>query len=202
MFTMVLQALGFLAFILGTIVLGTWLRIKPTKKNAEWTSRILHLIFWVGFVPPAALGVFHPGLSGYDGELGLPPLSRHTPLLVIGILGLLIGAYLILASNVSLWIFGMGANAFFLTQQLVVTNIYERIRNPMSLGMYLGFIGIGLRVGSTYLTLGTVLVGIPAHIFYLKYFEELELELRLGPPYLEYKQRVPFLLPRWGTPRK
>jgi len=35
------------------------------------------------------------------------------------------------------------------------------------------------------------------HVFYLKYFEEHELALRMGPSYLEYKQRVPFLLPRW-----
>jgi hypothetical protein len=34
---------------------------------------------------------------------------------------------------------------------------------------------------------------IPAHLFFLVYFEELELELRLGPAYLDYKRRVPFL---------
>jgi len=35
----------------------------------------------------------------------------------------------------------------------------------------------------------------------LLYFEELELSLRLGPSYLEYKRRVPFLLPRLGRPQ-
>jgi protein-S-isoprenylcysteine O-methyltransferase Ste14 len=39
-------------------------------------------------------------------------------------------------------------------------------------------------------------VAIPVHVFYLKYFEEYELELRLGQEYLEYKRRVPFLLPK------
>ena len=67
----------------------------------------------------------------------------------------------------------------------------------MSLGFYLGAVGLGLVVGSTYMTLGALLVVIPVHVFYLKYFEEHELELRLGQSYLEYKQRVPFLLPRW-----
>jgi len=31
----------------------------------------------------------------------------------------------------------------------------------------------------------------------LKFFEELELELRFGSSYLEYKRRVPFLIPRF-----
>ena len=40
---------------------------------------------------------------------------------------------------------------------------------------------------------------IPAHIFYLKFFEERELELRFGESYMDYKQRVPFLIPRWRS---
>jgi protein-S-isoprenylcysteine O-methyltransferase Ste14 len=67
----------------------------------------------------------------------------------------------------------------------------------MSLGLYLWAIGIGLVTRSTYLTLAAGLVAIPAHVFYLKYFEEYELELRMGSPYIEYKREVPFLLPRF-----
>ena len=66
----------------------------------------------------------------------------------------------------------------------------------MSLGLYLMAFGIGLLAGSTYLTVGALLLFVPAHIFYLKFFEEYELELRLGQSYTEYKQRVPFLFPR------
>ena len=66
----------------------------------------------------------------------------------------------------------------------------------MSLGFYLGAVGIGLLFGSTYMTLGALLVAIPVHAFYLKYFEEYELELRMGQSYLTYRQQVPFLLPR------
>jgi len=32
-----------------------------------------------------------------------------------------------------------------------------------------------------------LLVVIPAHVFYLKHFEEYELELRMGQAYVEYK---------------
>jgi protein-S-isoprenylcysteine O-methyltransferase Ste14 len=67
----------------------------------------------------------------------------------------------------------------------------------MSLGFYLGAVGFGLLVRSTTLTFGVLFGVIPLHIFYLKYFEELELEMRLGQPYLAYKQSVPFLFPSW-----
>lgn len=197
MFTIVLQMLGCLTFLTGTIALGAWLRRHPSKRNAEITSRILHFLFWLGVVPAAGLGFFYPGLTHFDRELGLSSLPRHSVLLTVGTLGFLIGAYLIVVSNVALRLLGKGANAFWLTKRLVVGNIYERMRNPMSLGLYLWSVGIGLLVGSTYMTLGALLVVIPVHVFYLKYFEEYELELRMGQPYLECKRRVPFLLPGW-----
>jgi len=195
MLTIVLQVVAWLAFMAGTITFGVWLRRNPGKKNAERTSQVLHLLFWVTVAPSMAWGVVYPGLSRYDRLLGLSPLPSYSILSLVGFLSVLIGMVLILIANVSLWFFGKGANAFFLTRQLVVTNIYEWIRNPMSLGVYLGSFGAGLLMSSTYMTFGTLLVLIPIHIFYLKYFEEKELELRIGPSYLEYKQRVPFLLP-------
>ena len=46
--------------------------------------------------------------------------------------------------------------------------MYSRVRNPMALGFYLTIVGIGLMVGSTYVTLVSVFaVVMPAHIFYL-----------------------------------
>jgi protein-S-isoprenylcysteine O-methyltransferase Ste14 len=195
MVTIVLQVLGWLAFLVATIVLGAWLRRNQSQRSAEKASRILHFLFWLGTYPPGLLGVLYPGLTGFDRVLGLTPLPGQLVVRVIGAVGLLIGVYLIVVSNMALMQLGEGANAFWLTRRLVVANIYGWMRHPMSLGLYLGAIGIGLLAGSTYLTVGTLLGVIPVHIFYLKYFEEYELELRLGPSYAEYKQRVPFLLP-------
>lgn len=65
----------------------------------------------------------------------------------------------------------------------------------MSLGYYLLALSVGFISSSTLLTLGFLLGLIPSHIFFLKYFEELELELRFGDSYIEYKQKVPFLIP-------
>jgi protein-S-isoprenylcysteine O-methyltransferase Ste14 len=69
----------------------------------------------------------------------------------------------------------------------------------MSLGFYLTCLGISLAAGSTYCTLGTLLVLVPAHLFYLKYFEECELELRFGETYRAYKRNVPFMIPKIMT---
>jgi protein-S-isoprenylcysteine O-methyltransferase Ste14 len=63
----------------------------------------------------------------------------------------------------------------------------------MSLGYYLCALSAGFISGSTLLTFVVLLGLIPAHIFFLKYFEELELELRFGD---SYKQAVPFMIPR------
>ena len=43
---------------------------------------------------------------------------------------------------------------------------------------------------------------VPVHAFYLKYFEERELEVRFGQSYLDYKRRVPFLIPGLLSPSK
>jgi ubiquinone/menaquinone biosynthesis C-methylase UbiE len=86
------------------------------------------------------------------------------------------GIFLVFVANVSLWFFGKGANTLLLTRQLVVTNIYEWTRNPMSLGFYLVSIGAGLLLRSTTMTFGALFLLIPAHMFYPKYFEEYELE--------------------------
>jgi protein-S-isoprenylcysteine O-methyltransferase Ste14 len=196
MVIIVLQTLGWLAFLTGTIVLGAWLRRNPGKRSAERTSRVLHFLFWMVAYPPGLLGVFYPGLTSFDQELGLSPLPEQPVVRLVGAVGLLLGVYLLFVSNIALLHLGDGANAFFLTKRLVVGNIYQRMRNPMSLGLYVGSAGIGLLAGSTYFTFGTLSAVMPVHIFYLKYFEEYELELRLGQSYLEYKQRVPFLLPR------
>ena len=196
LFTIVLQVFGWLIFTLATVVLGAWLRGYPGKENAEKTSRILHFLFWVGVVPPTGLGIFYPGLTRFDKILGLNPLPLPTILPLIGTLMLLIGAYLFVVSNIVLRFSGKGAHAFVLTKQVATVSVYRWTRNPMSLGFYFWSVGGGLLIGSTYWTFGALLLVIPVHILYLKYFEEYELGLRLGQPYLAYKQRVPFLLPR------
>jgi protein-S-isoprenylcysteine O-methyltransferase Ste14 len=194
----VLQIIGWVAFVVGTLAAGTWLRRYPSKETAERTSRVVHGLFFAGLVIPNGLGAFHPGLSNYDRLLGVPRLPVGKTGRLAGGALVLVGLYLVFVANVALRRFGHGANAFRLTKRLVAADVYRRSRNPMSLGYYLSSVGAGLLFGSTTVTLAALLAVVPAHLLALTYFEELELELRLGQDYLDYKSTVPFLLPRLG----
>jgi protein-S-isoprenylcysteine O-methyltransferase Ste14 len=196
MIVIVLQILGWAAFVVGTLLAGVQLRQHRDKQTAERTSRVLHGLFFAGLAIPGGLGMLYPGLTRYDALLGVPSLPLRPLTVALGGVLLLVGLYLLAVSNMALRRLGHGANAFRLTTRLVVGDIYQRTRNPMSLGYYLCCLSIGLLAGSTTITVAALVAVIPAHLFFLVYFEELELELRLGPTYLDYKQDVPFLIPR------
>jgi len=188
---------GVAAFAAGATILGTGLRRHPSKPNAEKTSRVMHFLFFAGLGAPFVLALFHPGLGRLDALLGLRPLPFRTASIVLGIALAGPGLYLMAITNQRLRALGSGANAFRLTKRIVDEDIYQRTRNPMSLGYYLLAMAIGLLVGSTVITLAVLLGVIPAHVFFLKYFEEFELGLRFGDAYEAYKRRTPFLIPRF-----
>jgi len=196
MFVVYLGALGLIAFVLTCAIAGLWLRHNPSKANAEKSSRVVQLLFFVGLGIPFLIGFFSPGLRHLDPLVGLQPLAFKTFFLVLGILLAIPGVYLMAVSNVLLRRQGSGANAFKLTQHIVEKDIYHFTRNPMSLGYYLIGLSIAFISGSMLLSLYVILGIIPAHLFALKYFEELELSLRFGNGYQQYKQSVPFLIPR------
>jgi len=196
MFVLYLGLTGILAFATGAGILGIWLRKNPSKDNAEKSSRVMHFLFFAGVIAPGSIMLFYPGLTHLDELVGMEPLPLKPLFLVAGILLGIPGLYFLGISNKLLRALGSGANAFRLTKQIVETDVYQRTRNPMSFGYYLGALALGFVSGSRLLTLVIIFGVIPAHLFFLKYFEELELELRFGKPYTEYKQKVPFLIPK------
>lgn len=196
MFTIYLIVFGLIIFGVGAGVLGVWLRSNRSKENAERSSRVMHLLFFVFMIAPPLIAIFYPGLTHLDVLVDLNPLPWKIVFLVLGIVLAIPGLYFLAITNKLLRSLGSGANAFRLTKQIVADDIYKRTRNPMSLGFYLFALALGFASGSTFVTAAVLLGLIPAHIFFLKYFEELELELRFGESYLEYKKSVPFLIPR------
>jgi len=196
MVVLYLGLLGFLAFIMGVVILGSWLRKHPSKINAEKSSRIMHFLFFAGLGTPLLISIFYPGLTHLDELIGLDPLPWKPFFLIAGIILAIPGLYFLGISNKSLRALGSGANAFRLTKRIVEKDIYNYTRNPMSLGYYLFSLSVGFISGSTLLTLFILLGLIPAHLFFLRFFEELELELRFGESYKQYKQKVPFLIPK------
>lgn len=192
----VFQLCGVLAFLMASMSLGLWVRRSPTARVARIASRFSHVAFHAGLLWPGLAGAFSPGLKRCDEVLGLRPLPMPSAMW-LGVVLLVLGLCLAGASHIELWRLGRGAASFYLPKQVVHGGVYQRLRNPMTLGWYLICTALGLIAGSTYFVLYTVLLHIPAHIFYLKFFEEVELELRFGESYLDYKKRVPFLIPHW-----
>jgi len=196
MLTIHLTLLGILTFAAGTAILGAWLRKNRTKSDAERSSRVMHFLFFAGLGAPLTIGVFYPGLTHFDEIAGLQSLPLKPLFLVLGIILAIPGLYFLAITNKLLRSLGSGANAFRLTKRIVADDIYKRTRNPMSLGFYLFALALGFVSDSTFITLAVLFGLIPVHIFFLKYFEELELELRFGASYLEYKKSMPFLIPK------
>ncbi len=83
----------------------------------------------------------------------------------------------------------------FPTQKLLTNGPYKYCRNPMLLGLFIIYLGLGLWLNSlSWLIL--VLLGIGLFWVYTKLIEEKELEVRFGKDYIDYKKRTPFLIPR------
>jgi protein-S-isoprenylcysteine O-methyltransferase Ste14 len=192
-----IQALGVIVFLVGSIWLAAAIRRPGHRGAAASMSRVSHALVWLGLVLPGTVGLFHPGLTAYDGLLGMPDLSARSLWIAIGVVLESAGLVLLLSSNRFLITKGGGAAAFLLTERLVTDGWYGRTRNPMSLGFYAACVGAGMIAGSLTVTAAALLIIVPAHIFHLKCFEERELELRYGRSYIAHKRRVPFLLPRF-----
>jgi protein-S-isoprenylcysteine O-methyltransferase Ste14 len=82
------------------------------------------------------------------------------------------------------------------TQKLIVQPPYTYCRNPMALGAIVMYQGVAILFGSIGAGM-LVLLGAGGLLTYIKRIEEKEMEVRFGQEYLEYKQRTPFLIPRF-----
>ena len=117
---------------------------------------------------------------------------------IFGWLLILSGWLLGLWANHSQFTIGRGTPVpLMATQKLIVQPPYTYCRNPMALGaigMYLGVAILFRSIGAVLL----VLLFAGCLLTYIKRFEEKEMEIRFGQEYLAYKQRTPFLIPRFA----
>ena len=163
----------------------------------------------LAFLPAAFLFLFLiPILSisvsvSLDGcfqwtEVNLKPFLLRIP---VAAPLLFTGSYLALSSILYLYRIGEGypwgdARKSDETKTLVTEGPYRYTRNPMVLGYTLILSSLGILIGSVTMTLIIPSIILTIVSIWIKLKEEPALERRFGEAYLDYKRRVPFLIPK------
>jgi len=173
---------------------------KWAQKEHSFAKRIIALlpagVFFLIILPYLFL-VICPSL---DERLGLDRIEPGAATIIIGIILLVVGFFFGLWSIMVQLTQGRGTPLPMMpTQGLITTGPFRYCRNPMTLGTILAYLGMTIAAATVVgvvlvLALGSLL------ITYLKKVEDKELTERFGEQYLEYKERVPFIVPR--MPRK
>jgi protein-S-isoprenylcysteine O-methyltransferase Ste14 len=92
---------------------------------------------------------------------------------------------------------GLGAPfGIVLSRRLATDWMYRWTRNPMLLATLSWFTALGLWLRSGWFVAWVVGSVAPVWLAFVKVYEERELELRFGAPYLEYRSRTPLFWPR------
>jgi protein-S-isoprenylcysteine O-methyltransferase Ste14 len=185
-----------LSIIMGGVLLTfplVWLGRKmldkqPTLRRAVWVTTFVH--FGLGFTLgiPLILAIStHQDWSGW-----VLPVPSEISLALVIITG---DAFLLVVVNLALK--GLGAPFFIaLSRKLAADWLYAWTRNPMVLAGLAFLLSLGIWFQSGLFVLWMLILFAPALLFFVRVYEERELEIRFGASYLEYKSRTPMLFPR------
>ena len=159
-----------------------------STRRVEWTTTAVHSGLGICFGVPIvrALVMSWPG--------PLLPVPRALGVALVLVSG---GAFLLTVLNLALK--GLGAPFFIALSRKMATDwLYSRTRNPMVLAGLALLASVGVWYQSVLFVLWTFLLFAPALTFFVRVYEERELELRFGASYLAYKATTPMLLPSLG----
>ncbi len=160
----------------------------PSPSRVAWVTTFVH--FGLGFtfgIPLIRAMISHQDWPGQP--LLIPP---EIGLVLVFLTG---AAFLWVVLNLALK--GLGAPMFIaLSQKLAVDWSYAWTCNPMVLAGLAFLLSLGIWYQSALFVLWVLILFTPALLFFVKVYEERELELRFGETYLEYKSRTPMLFPR------
>ncbi len=160
---------------------------KPTLNRAAWVTTFVHY----------SLGIL----------MGIPicrALSTHKEWSVwtlpvpvdIGLVLVIITCAATFLTVINLALKGLGAPfAIALSRKLAVDWMYSRTRNPMVLACLALLLSLGIWFQSVMFILWALFLFSPALLFFVKVYEERELEIRFGESYLDYKSKTPMLFP-------
>jgi len=185
-----------LSIIVGGILLVfpiVWLGRKILDKNlttsrVAWITTVIHYAIGLLF----GLAIIRAVITYQDWFDWTLPIPTEIGLLLVIITG---AAFLLTVVNLALK--GLGAPfAIALSRKLAADWLYAWTRNPMVLAVLAFLLSLGIWFQSALFVLWVLILFGPALLFFVKVYEERELEFRFGASYLEYKSRTPMLFPR------
>jgi protein-S-isoprenylcysteine O-methyltransferase Ste14 len=185
-----------LSIIVGGVLLVfpiVWLGRKildrhPTTSGVVWITTFVHFALGNLF----AVTIIRAATTHQDWPDWVLPVPAEIGLLLAILTGV---AFLLTVVNLALK--GFGAPFFIaLSKKLAVDWFYAWTRNPMVLAGLAFLLSLGIRLQSALFVIWVLILFAPALLFFVKVYEERELEFRFGSSYLEYKSRTPMLFPR------
>jgi protein-S-isoprenylcysteine O-methyltransferase Ste14 len=160
---------------------------QPTTSRAVWITTFVH--YSLGIL---GLAIIRAAITHQDWYGWRLPIPAEIGLVLVIIKG---AAFLLTVVNLALK--GLGAPfAIALSRKLAVDWLYAWTRNPMVLAFLAFLLSMGIWFQSALFVLWVLILFAPALLFFVKVYEERELEIRFGASYLEYRSRTPFLFPR------
>ena len=132
-------------------------------------------------------------------QAGIVRPASIGPVQILGLLVVIAGAALAIASILTFAFIGKGTPApFDPPRKLVIAGPYRWVRNPMYIGAGLVLLGAAMFYGSIGLVLYAIAFWSAAHLFVL-FYEEPVLRRKFGPDYEAYTSSRRRWMPTWRS---
>jgi protein-S-isoprenylcysteine O-methyltransferase Ste14 len=161
---------------------------NPTATRVVWTTTFVHSGVGILF----GVTIIRAVTTYRDWSGWVIPVPS-----VIGWVLVMITGAVCSLTVINLALKGLGAPFYIaLSKRLATDWMYAWTRNPMVLSGLALLLSLGIWFQSALFILWAIILVTPALLFFVKVYEERELESRFGAPYLEYKSKTPMLFPR------
>jgi protein-S-isoprenylcysteine O-methyltransferase Ste14 len=167
---------------------------KYAGKERPTTIKLLSLVlgsFLFFILGPIALGLIGHAAAKYV-PIHLPRIFEVS----IGSIGISAGLVFLLWSVSTFWRIGRGTPVPFASPiKLVTSGPFRYTRNPIKLGAFLFYFGLGVVWDGLMTGLVMMAIAVTLGTLYHKSVEEKELAMRFGAEYESYRARTSFLVP-------
>jgi len=161
---------------------------EPTANRGQWVTVLAHYATMIAL----GTGIFRAFRLAKEWPGAETPVPQELSLALVILTSIATGLTVL---NLA-WR-GLGAPfAVKLSSRLATDWMYRWTRNPMVLCTLPWLFSLGLMYRSLWVVVWLAVSVTPGWIFFVRRYEERELQIRFGDSYDEYRRRTPFLWPR------